>query len=56
MLVPISVTRNFTQFGLEAYRELSFDLLKTWPCKDGQELGEMLKYVLFANFCVLYFM
>ena len=34
----------------EAYRELSFDLLKSWPCKDGRELRGMLKYhVLFAK-------
>ena len=35
----------------EAYREFSFDLLTTWPCKDGRELDGMLKYVLFANLC-----
>ena len=33
----------------EVYRELFFDLLKSWPCEEDWELGGMLKYVLFAN-------
>ena len=36
-----------------AYRELCFDLLKSWPCKDGRKLGGMLKYELFSNLCFI---
>ena len=36
----------------EVYGELSFDLLKSWPCKDGWELGGMLKCHV-SNLCFI---
>ena len=31
----VSEERKDSVKSNEAYRELSFELLKTWPCKDG---------------------